>query len=413
MKVLQINTMVNTTSTGRIAEEIGQTLLNGGHESYIASAVTGPDGSDSRHIQIGNTLDRYAHGIKTRLFDRHGFGSRNATQKLIQEIKRVDPDVIGLHNLHGYYLNIEVLFNYLKQVQKPVIWTFHDCWPFTGHCSYFDYVGCEKWKTECHDCPLSDKYPASWIVDNSRDNFHRKSELFNGLQNMRVVTPSHWLKKLVNQSFLSSYLVEVIHNGIDLEQFRPVEVEDIKARYHLSGKHLILGVASVWDRRKGLKYFLELSHRLDDRFRIALIGLSKKQAKKLPDNIIPIPRTEHIDELVSFYSAADVFLNPTLVDNFPTTNLEALACGTPVITFNTGGSPEAISEDTGIVVERKNVDGLHRAVNTIVEKGKHFYKENCRKRAVANYNKNDRFREYVQLYEKLSDRSANQKLERI
>lgn len=403
MKALQINTTVSTTSTGRIAEEIGQTLQNHGHESFIAYKNLGPQGSKSDLIKIGDNLDVYLHGLKSRLLDQHGFGSKRATKNLLQKIIDIDPDVIGLHNLHGYYLNVEVLFNFLKKVQKPVIWTLHDCWPFTGHCSFFDYVSCEKWKTECHNCPLSDKYPASWLIDNSKKNFHRKKRLFNGLKNLIIVTPSRWLKNLVSQSFLSDYPVQVIHNGIDLEQFKPVETGRFEAKYKLSGKNILLGVASVWDRRKGLKYFLELSKHLDDSFRIILIGLPDEKIKQLPENIIGIQRTENIDELVSFYSAADVFVNPTLVDNFPTTNLEALACGTPVITFDTGGSPEAIDQDTGMVVQRGDSKGLHISVSKIVENGKPFYEKSCRHRAVKLYNKKDRFRDYLNLYKDMSE----------
>jgi len=405
MKVLQINSCVNTTSTGRIAEEIGETLQKHDHESYIAYRKAGPAGSTSNLIPIGNKLDYYLHGLKTRLLDRHGFGSKRATQKLVKEIENINPDIIALHNLHGYYLNIEVLFNFLKKVQKPVVWTFHDCWPFTGHCSFFDYVGCEKWKTECHKCPLRDKYPASWFIDNSRNNFYKKKELFNGFENLTIVTPSKWLKNLVGKSFLSDYPVQVIHNGIDLNQFKPVDTRSLELKYNLSGKKILLGVASVWDRRKGLKYFLELDRMLDDSFKIVLIGLSKEKIRELPENIIGIQRTEDIHELVSFYSAADVFINPTLVDNFPTTNLEALACGTPVITFDTGGSPEAVDTQTGLVVEKGNTKELLDATTNIFMNKSDSYKSKCRQRAELFYDKEERFSDYVKIYENMVNNS--------
>jgi len=401
MKLLQINTTVNTGSTGRLTEEIGQILQEQGHESYIAYKNAGPNGSRSKTIQIGNKLDIYMHGVKTRLMDRHGFGSKRATRNLVEEIIRIDPDVIGLHNLHGYYLNVEVLFNYLKKVQKPVVWTFHDCWPFTGHCSYFDYAACEKWKTECHDCPLSDKYPGSWLADNSRENYHQKKELFNGLENLTIVTPCHWLKNLVGQSFLSGYPLKVIRYGIDLDLFKPVNAEAIKSQYNLRGKNILLGVASVWDRRKGFKYFIELGKRLDDSFKLVLIGLPEKKIGALPENIIGIPRTENIEELVAFYSAADVFINLTLADNFPFTNLEALACGTPVITFDTGGSPEAIDENTGLVAARGNIDDLYKSILTLCNEDLSKYRESCRNRSLASFDKNDRYRDYLNLYKQV------------
>ena len=401
MKVLQINTTVNTTSTGRITEEIGQALQKFGHESHIAYKNVGPAGSTSNLVRIGNDLDVYLHGIKTRVLDRHGFGSKRATEEFVNKIEKINPDVIGLHNLHGYYLNIEVLFNYLKKVQKPVIWTLHDCWPFTGHCSYFDYVNCQKWKTECHDCPLSNKYPASWLADNSTNNFHRKKELFNGLEKLVIVTPSRWLKQLVGQSFLSDYSTEVIHNGIDLDRFKPAKVNGLKSKYDLSGKTVLLGVASVWDRRKGLKYFIELSERLSDQFKIVLIGLSGDKIRELPERIIAIPRTENIEELVSFYNMADLFVNPTLVDNFPTTNLEALACGTPVVTFDTGGSPEAIDEETGFVVNKKDADQLSQVIEKAVQDQSNNRQAKCRDRSIRYFNKEDRYRDYIDLYEKV------------
>lgn len=401
MRVLQINSSVNTSSTGRIAEQIGKTLQKNGHESFIAYNITGPEGSNSNLIQVGTNLDFYLHVLKTRLFDLHGFGSTRATSKFVTQIKEINPDVIGIHNLHGYYLNIEVLFNYLKEVQKPVIWTFHDCWPFTGHCSYFDHVSCNKWKTECHDCPLSNRYPASWFLDNSRENFRYKNELFNGLDNLIIVTPSQWLKDLVHQSFLSDYPVKVINNGIDLEQFKPVLTKEVISKYGLEGKKILLGVASVWDRRKGLDYFIELSEHLDDSYRIILIGLSQEKIYGLPNKIIGIKRTENLDQLVSFYSTADIFINPTLVDNFPTTNIEALACGTPVITFDTGGSAEAIDKHTGVTIEKGNIEQLLEAIDDILNEDPQKYLKNCRERAVSLYNNKERFSDYIAIYENL------------
>jgi putative colanic acid biosynthesis glycosyltransferase len=399
MKVLQINTTVNTTSTGRISEEIGQNLMNNGHESVIAYRKAGPAGSQSDLVKIGNTFDMYLHGAKSRLFDLHGFGSKRPTRELIREMEKINPDVIGLHNVHGYYLNIEILFNYLKRVQKPVVWTFHDCWPFTGHCAYFDAVNCEKWKTECNDCPLTNAYPSSWFIDNSKNNFNKKKSLFQGLDNLTIVTPSRWLKTLVKQSFLKDYPVKVINNGIDLERFKPVDTSAIKDKFSLNGYKIALGVASVWDRRKGLDHFIQLSKVLGKDVRIVLVGLNKKQIESLPKNITGIERTESVEELAALYSCADIFVNPTLVDNFPTTNLEALACGTPVITYDTGGSPEAVDENTGIVVEKGDVEKLAASVIKMLGDGNENYKGYCRNRAVQKYNKKERYQDYLKLYE--------------
>ncbi|PWN07802.1 glycosyltransferase [Rhodohalobacter mucosus] len=404
MRVVQINSALNTTSTGRITEAIGKSVLADGHESYVACKRVGPNGSSSEIIPVGNKLDVYMHGLKTRLLDRHGFGSRKATLELVGRVREIDPDVIGLHNLHGYYLNVEVLFTYLKEVQKPLVWTFHDCWPFTGHCSYFDRVDCTKWKSECRSCPMTRYYPASYGLDQSNRNFHQKKELFTGLDNMTIVTPSYWLKGLVNESFLKEYPVEVIHNGIDLETFSP-------GTHHLPDairnidKKIILGVASVWDDRKGLSDFIKLSEMVSDDYQIVLVGLNEKQLSNLPKRVMAIAKTENVHELASIYSAAEVFVNPTYSDNFPTTNLEALACGTPVVTYDTGGSPEAVSRETGKIVPKPQVEALLDEILEVDTWDKESVKKNCRNRAEALFDKNQRFKDYLNLFKKIDEKN--------
>jgi putative colanic acid biosynthesis glycosyltransferase len=401
MKLLQINTTVNSGSTGRIAEEIGLLAMQAGHQSFIAAANTTRP-SSSGVIQIGTSWDRKLHGLKTRLLDRHGFGSGKATKELVSTIEQLNPDLIHLHNIHGYYLHIELLFNYLKEVQKPVVWTFHDCWPFTGHCSYFDAVNCFKWQTECYKCPNKKGYPASYGLDKSKRNFHDKKRIFNSVQHAQIVTPSKWLANHVQKSFLQYYPVQVIPNGINLNQFKPyLESDEIKKKWNLVGKKIILGVASIWDKRKGLEDFIQLSHRIKSGQHIVLVGMEQKIIKSLPFNITGIERTESIVELAELYASADVFVNPTYVDNFPTTNIEALACGTPVITYNTGGSPEAIDENTGIVVEKGNIETLAKAITQVIDKGKEHYSNHCRVRAEKYFNKDDRYRDYLKIYESL------------
>jgi len=401
MKILQINTSVNTGSTGRIAEDISKAVLGNGYQSFIAAGFTDRP-SASHVIKIGNQWDQKLHGIKTRLFDRHGFGSKNATLQLVKELAQIKPDLIHLHNLHGYYLHIGVLFEYLKEVQLPVVWTFHDCWPFTGHCSFFDRYNCTKWQTVCHHCPNTKGYPASLGIDNSRRNYRDKKSIFNGLDNCTIVTPSEWLADHVNHSFLGNYPVKCIHNGIDLEVFSPTaNSESILANYQINSTPFILGVASTWDLRKGLKDFEKLALRKDKPFLVVLVGLSKNQIESLPTGVIGIARTENTAELAALYAAATVFVNPSYVDNFPTTNLEALACGTPVITYNTGGSPEAIDAETGIVVEKGDLNGLYGAIVQICSKGKDFYTGKCRERAVRYFNKEDRYTDYLELYQSM------------
>jgi len=402
MKVLQINVTVNTGSTGRIAEQIGSVIEDQGHKSFIAHSRKKVQ-SRSKTIQIGNKVDFYMHAINSRLFDNHGFSSKYATKKLVKTIKKIQPDLIHLHNLHGYYVHVGVLFNFLNSIKTPVVWTFHDCWPFTGHCAYFDRVDCEKWKKECHSCPLKSYYPSSLFLDNSSHNFKTKKELFAIHPNLTIVTPSHWLMKLTEQSFFKNSSIKVIHNGIDLSVFKPAQQDKDNHKQNL--KRIVLGVASIWDSRKGLDDFIKLNDVLDDGFQIILVGLSKKQVNTLPSSMIGIERTENIEELVKLYSRADVYVNATYSDNFPTTNIEALACGTPVITYDTGGSPEAIDKNTGIVVERGNVEELKKAIDIISKEKTKFTADVCRERAINHFNKDERFMDYFNLYEKLINSS--------
>lgn len=398
--LLIINTVANTGSTGRIAEEIGLLANSEGFESQLAYGQKAVN-SQLPVIKIGNKTDFYIHALETRLYDNHGFSSRAATQKFVKKLDEWKPDIINLHNLHGYYLNVEILFNYLKKVQVPIVWTFHDCWPFTGHCTHFDSVNCMKWKEECRECPLSRSYPASWFVDRSHVNFHKKKELFNGLNNMTIVTPSKWLADFIPDSFLGNYPVRVINNGINLEQFKPCFDENILSKYGIKKNTYILGVASVWHERKGLGDFIKLRSMFPKDIKIVLVGISPKIEKTLPSGIISVPRTESIYELAALYSSASVFVNPTYVDNFPTTNIEALACGTPVVTYRTGGSPESIDERTGIVVEKGDISGLKLAIEKVVRTEKPLYSSSCRERAENKYDKDDRYHEYIALFREM------------
>lgn len=354
MKILQINSVCGAGSTGRIVWQIHEALTKAGHESYVTYG-RGRSANCDAAVRIGNKLDVYYHVFLTRFFDLHGFGSKSATRKFIKWLERTNPDIVHLHNIHGYYINIEVLFSFLKDFHKPIVWTFHDCWPITGHCAHFTFAQCEKWKTGCYRCPEKSKYPKSVLLDNSAYSHKKKKKLFTGLKNLTIVTPSKWLVEIVKQSFLSEYPIRVIHNGIDTDVFKPTFGE-FRKKYGLEGKFIILGVANKWEERKGLHYFLELSDYLNDDEVIVLVGLSERQIKKLPKNFIGIRRTNSAKELAEIYTAADVFLNPTLEDNYPTVNLEAQACGTFTITFDSGGACETlISEKTGICLRSRSV----------------------------------------------------------
>ncbi|WP_294285695.1 glycosyltransferase [uncultured Chryseobacterium sp.] len=398
MIILQISSEVNIGSVGRIAEQIGENILNEGWESYIAYGRENLP-SKSSVFPIGKKYDVIKHVLLTRLTDRHGFGSGNPTVELIDKIKSIDPDIIHLQHLHGYYVNIKLLFNFLAQSRAKIVWTFHDCWSFTGHCAYYDLAGCDKWQTECEKCPQLGEYPKSF-VDRSKENYIDKKQLFTSVQNMTIVPVSNWLKEEVKKSFLKKYDVRTIHNGVDVEQFS-YRKNNVKKDYGIEDRFLILGIASPWDKRKGLKYFMELSEKLSEQYKILLIGLTRKQVKELPEKIIGLERTKDVEELARFYSAADVFVNPTLEDTFPTTNLEAQSCGTPVITFKTGGSPEALDLSTGIVVEKGNLEKLIGAIEEVEKNTKSFYSENCRKRILSYFDKQNAFKNYIELYKQL------------
>lgn len=398
-KILQINTTVNWNSTGRIAEDIGLLMQSKGWESYIAYSRGKPN-SKSHLIQIGNKWDIYKHGIYTRIYDNHGLSSKQATINLVEQIKFLRPDIIHLHNIHGYYLNYQILFKYLSSINTPIVWTLHDCWSFTGHCSYYTFKKCERWKEGCYDCPQKSNYPASYLFDRSKKNYHNKKNSFTSVKNMTIVPVSNWLATDVQKSFLGKFPIKVIHNGIDLNTFSPCKPEQKNIKKE--NKYIILGVASIWEERKGLTDFIKLRNFLPDNYSIVLIGLSKKQIKELPQNILGIERTSNVQELAQYYSNANVFINPTWEDNYPTTNLESLACGTPVITYQTGGSIEAIDEKTGIIVEPGNIKELAEKTKWMCNRANfEQVRIDCRKRAVELFNKNNRYEDYYQLYMKL------------
>jgi len=400
MKLLQINTVVNYGSTGRIAEQIGNLAIEKGFKSYIAYGRKNRE-SNSSLIKIGTKLDNYTHVAKTRLTDKHGLGSQSATKKFLSIIKEIKPDIIHLHNIHGYYLNYQLLFEYLNEMQIPIVWTLHDCWSFTGHCAYFDYVNCNKWISGCFSCPQLASYPKSY-VDNSKANFNLKSKLFAANKNLTLVPVSYWLENLLTKSVLKNLPKKVIHNGVDLEKFKTyTDTTKIDEKFNIASKHLILGVASVWEKRKGLQDFIKLNELLKENFKIMLVGLNEKQIKTLPSNIIGVKRTESQEELAQIYSRADIFFNPTYEDNFPTTNLEAMACGTPVITYDTGGSPESITEETGFIVTKGNLNAALEKIELLVNKNHFDITKKCSNNISANYEMNQQFEKYFELYEKI------------
>ena len=386
MKVFFVNSVCGIGSTGRICTDLADELVKNGDSCEVAyGRGTAPE----RFREISRKLSceprvRW-NAAKARLLDNEGFNAAGPTRRLVERIRAFDPDVIHLHNLHGYYLNVEILFDYLRGCGKKIVWTLHDCWPMTGHCAHFVLAGCDKWETLCANCPRTGSYPKAVLKGNAERNYLRKKACFSDVPGLTIVTPSAWLAELVGRSFLRETETVVIHNGIDTEVFRPCQ-SDFRARYRLENKRIILGVSSVWSDEKGLRDFLTLSELLDEDTRIVLVGLSDEQLRRLPENVIGIRRTNNAAELAEIYSEADVFFNPTRQDTYPTVNLEAQACGTPVVTYPTGGSVESVPPEN--VIPAGDLEAFLRKLEGPLETAK------------LDFSKQTMMREYIKLYRK-------------
>lgn len=400
-RLLQINVTANFGSTGKIAEQIGQLAIDAGWESYIAYGRL-HNSSSSYLIKIGSKLEVLWHVLLSRLFDCHGLASKFATKRFIKVIKQINPDIIHLHNIHGYYLNYKILFDYLNSTNIPIVWTLHDCWPFTGHCSHFGLAGCTNWMDgECGNCPLYKRYPKS-LMDFTKRNIQIKKRLFTSNSNIQIVTVSKWQHDLVAQSFLKHCNSEVIYNGIDLQYFSEEAAKPVSVAVGENDK-IILGVSSVWTTSKGLDDFKQLRKKYPYSVKIILVGLKPEQIQELPEGIIGVERTQSVAELAGYYALANVFVNPTYADTFPTVNLEALACGTPVITYETGGSPEAVTTETGIVVEQGNLEALCNAIDRVLQMDKNNFKKACRQRTEQLFDKTKCYQKYIELYQQILD----------
>lgn len=402
-KLLQLNPVLRVnTSTGRIMQELGELAMQHGWESYVAYS-RGRDGIKpikSHLLPIGNRRSVVWHGVMTRLFDKHGQASFFATRRFIRQVEQLRPDVIHIHNIHGYFLNYRLLFDYLAKADIPVIWTVHDCWLYTGHCYHYSFIGCNKWKKGCYDCPQRAEFPASLLRDRSAKNYADKKTAFTSVpKNRLVIVPvSDWIKGEMQQSFFKDYSFRVIHNGINIDTFNVCGTQETKERYALTGKHVFLGVASIWSREKGLNDFIELAGLLRKDEIIVLVGIKPHERKLLPENVVAIDRTENVHQLAELYSVADAFVNPTWQDNYPTVNLEAISCGTPVVTYRTGGSVESVTPATGYIVPQGDVRALLAALRDVEQKGKAHFTKACRDYAVAHFRKEDRYADYLSLY---------------
>lgn len=368
MKVLMINVVCGIRSTGRICTDLAVELEKQGHEVKIAyGRFDVPEKFKKYAVRIGSDNSVKVNALKARAFDNEGLNAVGATKKFLKWVKEYNPDVIHLHNIHGYYLNYPLLFAYLRTCGKKIIWTLHDCWAFTGHTAYCDAIGCEKWKTGCNHCPQIKEYPKA-VIDQSERNWKLKKKCLTSISNMTIVTPSQWLAGLVKESFLGEYPVEVIHNGIDTSQFQPL-ANDFREAHGIADKKMLVGVATAWDENKGYSDYLKLADMLGDQYQVVLVGVTEEQKKALPGNVMGITRTNSVKELAMIYSAADIVLNLSKTENYPTVNLEAMCCGTPVITYDVGGSKESVEPAGGIVVKKGDLEAVADAVRSNAARG--------------------------------------------
>lgn len=392
--LLIINVTCNQGSTGKISEQVGLLMKNSGWEVYYAHGARRVNSSQLRTISFSSVWGEYMHALKSLFLDADGLGSTHATQKLVEQIKEIKPDVIHIHNIHGYYLNYRVLFKYLNSTDIPIVLTLHDCWNFTGHCTHFVTVKCEKWKDVCFDCPLLNVSPRSFI-DRSKRNHTLKKKMLANNKNLHIVTVSKWLKDMVLQSFFKNMAVRVIENGVDKNVFRSSIKED-------DGIFKIVAVANVWTKDKGLYDFIKLSSLLQNDEKIYLVGYDKVKSKvKLPDKIIPVNRTANQEELAKIYQMSDVVVSMSYAETFGLTIAEGMACGTPGVVYDNTAQPTLITEDTGFIVKTGDVAAVYSAIQQIKKKGKGFYSKACRKHAEDCFDKDKCFEKYVELYEEL------------
>jgi len=385
VKVAIINSVYGVGSTGKIVKELESCLKENDIQCKVFYGRK--NGNETGGEFFGSNFSVKLHALFSRLFGGQGLKSNNATKNLIKQLEEFNPDVINLHNLHGYYLNYKILFEYINKKNIKVYWTLHDLWPITGHCAYYENCNITS---ECKGCKNKKEYPKAFL-DNTHKNYLLKKQLFSDVKDLTFICPSEWIKKEIGKSFLSNKKCVVINNGIDIDKFNNVK-ENFKQKYNLQNKKVLLGVSLQWSSRKGLDAFNKLAEDLPEEYKIVLVGVNKE---KVNDKILALPKTQNLQELVDIYASSDLFVNPTLLDNFPTVNIEALASGLPVITYATGGSGEIIDNTCGVQVEKGDYEQLFNSIchfdyNNIT-------KQNCQARARL-YNKKDKYLEYLKLF---------------
>lgn len=398
MKVLQINAVYKNGSTGRMLFEMNEYFTAHGIESYIACPFGCCD-SENQYI-IGNKLDRMLHSLKSRITGKQGYGSVLETYQLIKYIKKIKPDVVHLHNLHSNYVNVNMLLKFLASYNIPTVQTLHDCWNYTGKCIHYTARKCYKWEKGCGNCPnLKDGIP-SWFFDKTNTMWRDKNNGYNGIKDLAVIGVSKWITNEAKKSFLSNAkLCTFIYNWIDLKTFNYKPNQTLKKSLNLKNKFVILGVSSMWFESKGLNSFMELSKELDEDEVIVLVG--KMSAINLPSNIISVPPTDSLEELAEYYSVADVFMQLSKEESFGKVVAEAMACGTPVIAFDSTANSELVTGECGKLVACSDIVALKNAYKTVRKNGKEFYSEKCRQFAKENFDMTKQIEKYVGIYEQI------------
>lgn len=398
-RLLQINTTLGRGSTGRIAELISSLARNAGWECFMAHGPRFLGNSEMRSYQVSGRFDELRHYVLSRVLDRHGLGSCAATKKLIRRIEKVRPDVVHIHNLHGYYANYKLLFQYLAKKGIPTVITMHDFWLMTGHCAYIN-KSCSKWEVGCGHCPRLREYPASFF-DRTRKNWVLKKSLFDAFDKDKLVLVpvSHWLEGFAKQSLLSERKFQVIQNGVDTKVFQPYQGEHSELWKKVDwNKHTIISVADKWTEANGFYDIIALSRLLPVDMQIVMVGLNEQQMEGLPDNIVGIGHTSNVQQLVELYSSADVLFNSSTEVTFGLVTAEAMACGTPAIVFKGTAGEEIVNPQTGFTIEK--IEEIPELVYACREKSD-TYNVNCRERVVEYFDSVKQYSKYIELYENI------------
>lgn len=396
--LVQFNPVANWGSTGRLTEDIGDVVMAAGWESYIAfGRQFNP--SKSHLLQVGGKWSVLSHTLKTRLFDRQGFGSYCATKKLLKQFDEIKPDVFQFHNLHGNFLNLPLVLEYATEKDIPIVWSLHDCWSMTGHCSHFISIGCEKWKTGCYKCPLKRKYPNSWLLDSSKRNYREKKALIQAVPRLTIISGSEWLAGIARESYFKGRDIRVIPDGIDTDIYQPRNNGDeIRKRLGLEGKFVIVATGTDWNEDKGLSDYGKLKNMLSDDYAIVLVGMNEEALAMVPEGVIGLPRTKSPQELSEYYSMADCVMSLSKRESFGLTPVEGFACGTPAIVYDTTALPELITPETGFVAKFLDVEDVKIKVEAMRAKGKDYYSARCREIALEKYDRKVCYEEYMKVY---------------